>query len=230
MLVACGGSGGGDSTVATPAVPALPVASPETFALKTAYVSLISTSQTKSFKISVSEPYQSVSGSGTVTFGSFSPATLNGKSVLSRLTTYSGSLTGNGQTISLPKSTTVSYFDLNYNLLGESDGATYYVLGNTPPIPEKVKVGDRGFLYSYNLYTGSTKNTLIGTSIISYIVEPDTLTTALVSLVATLKDGVGNTIATSSRVLRVTPSGGVALVKENGLLSDVGFTMTFIYD
>jgi hypothetical protein len=229
-LVACGG--GGDSGSAAPVVPTGPVASTETFAFKTAYVNLVTTSQTKTFKISASGAGQSVSGSGTVTFGSLSPATFEGKTALTRSITASGSLAGNGQAITIPISSSNEYYDSNYNPLGESDDTEYAVIDNIPPsIPQTVKVGGSGVLYTFMRYNSSTKNTLLGTSVYSYVVEPDTATTALVTVVETVKDTAGKVTVTSGSVFRITPSGGVSLVKETVTdLTNLNVTWTATYD
>ena len=231
-LVACGGgSDSGSAAPGAPAVPSAPVASTETFAFKTAYVNLVTASQTKTFKISASGAGQSVSGSGTVIFGGLASATFEGRTALTRSISVSGSLTDNGQAIAFPSSSSNEYYDSSYNPLGASDGTEYAFIDNSPPsIPQTVKVGGSGVMYTFMRYNSSTKNTLLGTSVYSYVVEPDTAMTALVTIVETVKDTAGKVTETTSSVFRITPSGGASLVKETATDLNTNVILTATYN
>jgi hypothetical protein len=87
---------------------------------------------------------------------------------------------------SLAQSST-AYFDSNYEPLGvNSVGVNYGVYVPTPNLPTSVKVGDTGIVGTMNLYTNSTKSTNNGTSLVSYIIEADTSSTAIVNVITKL--------------------------------------------
>jgi hypothetical protein len=220
-LVACGG--GGDSA------PAPPVTSTDTFAFKTAYVNLITTSQTKAFKVSGTVAGIAVTGSGTATFGNLSSATFEGKTALSRSYTATGTASANGQTIPVNVTSTL-YYDSNYNPLGTASNE-YAVINSTPPsIPQTAKVGDTGVLYTFIRYATRSKTDLRGTNTVSYVIEPDTATTALVTIIETAKDNTGKVIASASLVFRATPTGSITLVKETATDFTFDIILNLTYD
>ncbi|MEY5100740.1 MAG: hypothetical protein RJA36_3459 [Pseudomonadota bacterium] len=170
-LVACGG-GGGDS------------ASPQstsslTFNLESAYKTLVASGQTVSFKIAASN-----SCTGSATFTS-SPAnistTFEGAAAVSSTTVYNFNYTNcTPATIS---ETTVNYYSTNYLPLGTAaQGGNYLVVNGALNLPASIKVGDAGVLGSMKRYTNSTKSTVNGSTQLSYVVESDTATTALVTI------------------------------------------------
>lgn len=183
LLAACGGGGGGG----TPA----PVASTQTFDLRAAYVALYTTPSSNQFTISGTIEGTSVTGSGTATAGSVSSGTFEGLASLQRSQTISGTLSGNGQTIPLTVTST-DWTDSNYVPRG-STGDEYEVVSGTPTIPTTARVNDTGMLFTAITYPDSRKLYRTGTVDVSYVVEPDTATTALVKLIRTYRD-TGSTI------------------------------------
>jgi hypothetical protein len=183
LLAACGGGGGGG----TPA----PVASTQTFDLRAAYVALFTTSSSNQFTISGTIEGTSVTGSGTATSGSVSSGTFEGLASLQRSQTISGTLTGGGETIPLTVTTT-DWTDSNYVPRG-STGEEYEVVSGTPTIPTTARVNDTGMLFTAITYPDSRKLFRTGTVDVSYVVEADTATTAIVKLIRTSRD-TGSTI------------------------------------
>jgi hypothetical protein len=219
-LVACGG--GGDSG------PAAPVVSTESYQFRNVYVNYITTSQTKQYTISGTSSGVAVTGTGVVTFGNVSPANFEGRAVLSRSVTATGSLVVNGQSVPL-NTTSTAYFDSNYNPVG-GVSTEYEVINSTPPsIPQTVKIGDTGILYTFNRYPTSTKAFSLGTNTVSYVIEPDTATTALVTIIGTEKDTSGKLTSSSSAVFRATASGNITLVKETSTDYTSNTTLTATY-
>lgn len=183
LLAACGGGGGGGSSA--------PVASTQTFDLRAAYVALYTTPSSNQFTINGTIEGTSVTGSGTATAGSVSSGTFEGLASLQRSQTISGTLSGNGQTIPLTVTST-DWTDSNYVPRG-STGDEYEVVSGTPTIPTTARVNDTGMLFTAITYPDNRKQYRTGTVDVSYVVEADTATTALVKLIRTYRD-TGSTI------------------------------------
>lgn len=172
-LVACGGGGGGEGAGEPQSTSSL------TFNLESAYKTLVASGQSVNFKITASN---SCTGSATITS---SPAntstTFEGTAAVSSTTVYNFSYTNcTPATIS---ETTVSYYDTNYLPLGTAaQGGNYLVVNGSINIPTSIKVGDAGVLGSMTRYTDSTKSTINGSTQLSYVVESDTSTSALVTI------------------------------------------------
>jgi hypothetical protein len=193
MLAACGGGGGGG----TPA----PVVSVQTFDLKAAYVALFTTPSSNQFTISGTIEGVAVTGSGTATSGSVTSGTFEGLASLQRSQTISGRLTGGGETIPLTVTST-DWTDNNYAPRG-STGDEYEVVSGTPVIPTTARVNDTGMLFTAITYPDSRKQFRTGTADVSYVVEPDTATTALVKLVRTYRDTGSNITDISTASFRI---------------------------
>lgn len=169
-LAACGGGGGDGDTQSTSSL---------TFNLESAYKALVASGQTVNFKITASN---SCTGTATITS---SPAntstTFEGQAAVASTTVYNFSYTNcTPATIS---ETTVNYYSTNYLPLGSEDqGEDYTVVNGTINIPAAVRVGDAGVLGSMTRYTDNTKSTVDGSIQLSYAVESDTSTTALVTV------------------------------------------------
>jgi hypothetical protein len=121
----------------------------------------------------------------------------------------------------------VSWVDSNYIPVGESGGTDYVVVTGVPSIPTSVRVNDTGTLYTANRYSNSTKTLLRGTKTVTYVVEADTASTALISLISTEKDNFSTTTSTSAGQIRVTPAGALTRVKESGLIGDTALIITY---
>lgn len=111
-LSACGGGGGGGATSTGP------VASTETFQLRTAYVNYVTETRSLPFTVTGTSSGYSVTGSGTATQGSLTSTTFESQAALQKTTTVTGSITANGVTTPLSSSNT-TYVDSNYNPLAD---------------------------------------------------------------------------------------------------------------
>lgn len=216
VLLIAGCGGGGDDG---------PVASTETFDLKSAWANYVSSASSRPFSISGMVAGESVSGSGTITEGALLPATFEGLPALSKTTIASATITVAGQSIPLSTSSS-TYVDSTYLPLGSS-GERYSVVTGVPSIPSSARVNDTGLIYTEINYPNSAKAYSIGTTTLSFALEPDTASTALVKLVAVDKDTAGTTIATSVTTLRVTPTGGLTWISDSTTSMDG--TLTFTY-
>lgn len=217
LLVACGGGGGGG----TPA----PVASTQTFDLRAAYVSSLINTSTNTFTITGSQDSVTITGSGTGTYGELSSGTFEGGSAQQRTSTVTGSFIVEGQSFPLNYSS-VSWFDSNYLPLGADAGDEYTVVVGTATIPTEAKVGDSGQLYISNRFTSSAKTTALGTIASTYVVEPDTASTAIVTLISTYKSTSNTTEQINSAQYRINTSNGFTRIKETGLNLTNGLSLT----
>lgn len=220
LLVACGGGGGGGTPVSSG-----PVASVETFQVKSAYVNYVNDSRSLPFTISGTASGVSVTGSGTVTQSTLTNTTFEGLPVLQKVTTMTGKVVGNG--VSVPLSTTAtSYLDSNYALKGSSSDE-YLVVTSGGNIPATAKVNDTGNLYNANRYTTSSKTTLLGTTAVSYVLEPETASTALLKLVQVNKNTAGTVTTNSTLTFRITPAGGLTRLSESAVSGTTSLTITY---
>lgn len=216
LLAACGGGGGGSSG---------PVTSTETFQMRTAYVSYIQDSRSLPFTVAGSVSGTTVTGSGTTTQGSMFSTTFEGQAAQAKTTTATGTLTANGQNLPLA-STATTYVDSNYNPLG-FNSTEYEVVTSSTPIPASAKVGDTGTWYSANRYTSSSKASRTGTETATFVLEPDTASTALLKIIQVQKDTSNTVTSTSTTTFRMTPAGGLTRLSETLLQGNTSLTATY---
>jgi hypothetical protein len=216
LMTACGGGGGGGGSA--------PVASSDTFPLPTILNNSLQSSS-NTFTISGTSSGAAITGSGTVTRGSLSAGTFEGLAAQQRTSTVTGNFSVNGTTYPL-NSSQVDWFDSNNMPVGESGGTDYIVVtGGT--IPATVRVNDTGTLYTANRYTNNTKSALRGTLTVTYVVEADTTTTALLTLIRTEKDNSNNTTSTNSAQVRITPAGALTRIKETSLEGSTSLVINY---
>jgi len=220
LLTACGGGGGGG----TPA----PVASTATFDLRAAYVSSFNNTSTNPFTITGSQDGETITGSGTGTIGLLSSSTFEGSSAQQLTSTVTGSFIVEGQSYPLNVSA-VSWFDSNYLPLGTDGGDEYTVVVGTATIPTSAQVGSSGQLYISNRFTSPAKTTTLGTIVATYVVEPDTASTALVTLISTYKNTFNSIEQIVSSQYRINTSNQFTRVKDTALNLSNGLTLTFNY-
>lgn len=199
FLAACGG-GGGDTVAATTG----PIVSTASFPMQSSYRALVASGYTRSFTIS-----GTCSGSGSK---SSSPAATSaifeGVAGLSATSTLTINFTN-----CTPASTAVTstaYFDTNYDPRGfNSVGVNYGVNLQPLTIPTVVTVGSTGILGTQTLYTSSTKATPNGRIDLSYVVEADATTSAIVNLIYKIYNAAGTLTATEQDRYRITSTGAL---------------------
>ena len=222
LLSACGGGGGGG----TPA----PVASTSAFNLQAAYKSNYTASRSYKFSIIGTGGTSPVSGSGNAIVGNVTSGTFEGQPALQQTTSILGSFTVNNQTSPLATSS-INWVDTNYMPRGSSGGAEYMVINGTASIPTAAKVNDTGSIYTAKRYTSSAKTSLLGTRTVTYVVEADTATTALVTLISIEKNNSGTTTTTSTEQYRVTTTDTFTKIQETDVdnVNGLSLTLTVIY-
>ncbi len=204
MLSACGGGGGGSSSSSsTPASATFPIAQ--------AYASQISNGFSNSVKITGSVNGTSYTGSGTFTVSPATAGTFEKQSGLANTITLTATVTVSGVTQAINTSDT-SYSDSNYNPLGDIDaGGAYTVVTNFSALPTTAHVNDTGSISNSTTYTDNTKTTIDSTTVETYVIEPDTTTSAIYDVIDKSYNGSVLTETTHERY-RVTTSGAVSFV------------------
>ena len=219
-LVACGGGGGGGGASS----PSGPVASTSVFQIRAenanAYVQ-----GSYSFTISGTISGYALSGGGTITDGPVTSGTFEGVTALQQTSTVAGTVIANGNSIPL-SSTSTSYIDSNYLPLG-GVGSEYVVYGAVN-IPVTALVNDTGVAYTASRYTNSSKSTLVGTATVTYVLQPDTASTAIFVVTSVSKDTSGVITSTETSRTRITPTGGFTRLNSTAVYPN-GNTFVFNY-
>jgi len=194
-LSGCGGGGGGGA-------PSGPVTSTLSFPFSSAENTLIQNGWTKTFSVA-----GTCSGTGSLTATpATTPATFEGAAALSNAETITISFTN--CTPASAASTAASYYNSNYVPLGLSIVGSVYGVYLTPPtIPTSVTVGGTGVIGTVTLYTDSTKATPSGREDISYVIQADTSTTAIVDKIIKTYNAAGTLTQTAQGYSRIAMTG-----------------------
>jgi hypothetical protein len=185
LLVACGGGGGGGDS--SPPVTVGPVISMLSFPFKSAYTAMVQSGYTKNYTVS-----GDCSGTAVDSWAPAVAATGAAASVF-----FPGASFAVQQTlqINVPNcpalsatATATGYYDSNYTPLGSETSATYRVYATTTTattiassIPSTVVVGVVGTMGTASDFNKSPFGQL-GTTVVSYVVVPETASTAVVNL------------------------------------------------
>jgi hypothetical protein len=219
LVSACGGGGGGDGTAA-------PVASTQTFPLKAININLVISPSSENFTISGTLSGAAITGSGTVTSSNLSAGTFEGLSALQGTSTTTGSYVANGVTYPI-NSLGVFWYDSNYVPKGRSSRSEYSVVTVSPTLPTAVRINDTGTFVTVNRYTSSTKAVFLGTETESYVIEADTASTALLTVISVEKNTSGITTNTSTNQYRITPTGTSTRTKSTSVGGATSLEFTF---
>lgn len=183
-----------------------PVASTLSFPLFNGLKAFAVSGEARTFMIS-----SGCSGTGSInTMPATTPATFGGVSGYASTTTTAWSLSN--CTPATYSGTMIDYYDTNYVPLGYDDtasGGSYAVFQGTPIIPASISVGGSGNIGTRTLYASSSKSTVNGKEVLSYVVEPDTAETAVVNLITKTYDASGNLILTTQDRYRIFASGAI---------------------
>ena len=209
VLAACGG-GGGD-VPATPAVagPPAPVvpAAVTSFALAAGYQARIASGAVDNYVISGSCAGTSRQSASTASASSF-----EGTAGFSAVQVSDTTLTNCS-----PATATVTgsaHYNAGYVPIGLAvAGGDYAVLASgLASLPSAAKVGDTGVLATLNTFRDSSKATPTGQRVISYVIEADTGTTAILNLVTRSYNTSQQLMVTEESRLRMTQSGTLTMV------------------
>ena len=195
-LSGCGGGGGGGGA------PAGPVTSTLSFPLQSAENTFVANGVTKTFTVA-----GTCSGTGSMSVApAATGATFEGAAALSMVQTITISYTN--CTPASIASTATSYFNSSYVQLGLNiPGSVYGVFLVPPIIPTSVTVGGTGIVGTLTLYTDSTKAIGSGRLDLSYVIEPDTSTTAIVNKIIKTYNAAGTLTQTAQGRARIAMVG-----------------------
>src|SRR5712692_7319905 len=181
-LLGCAGGGGGNSGGASG-----PVTSTLSFPLQTGLANSVKNGSSVNFTVS-----GDCNGTASIIDALPASATFEGNAVQSALTTITLNLTNCVPLVS--SSATTNYYDASFLPLGSITNSSYGLFLTPPSIPTSVKVGYTGTIGSQTLYLDRGKTVQVGTSVTSYVVEPDTINSAIINLVTKSYDS--NTVLT----------------------------------
>lgn len=197
LLTACGGGGGSGG----------PVASANAFNVLAGYQHLVASGQSRNLAVT-----GTCSGTASLTRGpANTPATFEGVAGFSATETTVVTLSNCSP--ASRTDTTTQYYDVNYVQLGFSIlGGDYGVWASPPSIPVSVHVGDSGMLGTINAFTDSGKSVSTGREDVSYVIEADTASTAIVDVIYRDYDGSNVLQSTEQDRYRMSASGDLTLI------------------
>jgi hypothetical protein len=191
-LASCGGGGGGGG--------AGPVTSTLSFPLQSGMKASVQQGGSIDFSVS-----GTCSGTGNMNSSTPIPATFQTVTGFSVLSAFSMNLPNCSP--SYLYGTSTDYYDSNYNQLGTIDSSGGYgVYATSPAIPASVKVGNTGTIGTIN-YSDSTQTFPTGHEDISYLIEPDTASTAIVDVIDKSYDLSGTLTSTGQNRSRIKSDG-----------------------
>ena len=197
VLSACGGGGGGIAQTA----------STLTFNVGLALRAITAAGQNATFTVSQNN---GCAGSGSYTVSApTTSTTFEGNAALSSFSMLNINFTNcTPATIS---NTVTNYYNSNYVPLGAS-GDSYLVYTGTFNVPSTAKVGDVGIIGNAVRYSNSFKTTQTGTAQLSYVVEADTETTAMITVATKVNNSSNALEATQLTKYRINSANTLALV------------------
>ena len=193
FLAACGGGGGGDSGSNPPVT---------TFSLQSAFRAYTLAGATVNYSIT-----GTCTGTATITDAAAVVSSFEGVSGYSVSEAITFTFTTCTPASSAATGTT--YYDSNFTPLGSSVPGEEYAKFQTalPPLPTSVSVGDTAQYGTLILYTDSTKTTTTGTRLLSYVVESDTSSSAIVNLISRGYDTSNRLLYTQQSRYRISAAG-----------------------
>lgn len=207
MLAACGG-GGGSSATSAGTVLSFPLRSGSNAKTANGATTTLTAIGTVATRVANGD----CSGTAAQTSGAAAGgATFEGVAALSAVTVGTISFTN-----CAPASTTTTitdYYDSNYLPLGTNTHGGIYGVFLTPPIiPDSVTVGATGTIGSITLYTDITKTVGAGRDDISFVIEPDTASTAIVNKISKRYNAASQLLATEQDRYRITSTGALTWI------------------
>lgn len=203
LLAGCGGGGGGDGA---PAAPSTPTTS--NFAASKGYTDRIKSGSNDNFNLS-----GSCGGTATIKTEQPIAATFEGVDGFSAAQVSTVSFS-NCSTVA-PMVTGKTFYTAAYAPIGLAiDGGEYarYEAPLPTGLPASVKVGATGTIVTYLSYNDRTQAVPNGKRIVTYKIEDDTSTTAMLNVVTTAVDLAGATQSVQQSRYRMAENGALTLV------------------
>ena len=204
-LLSLGGCGGGGSdSSSSPA----PVASPISFPLQSGYRALVQSAQRYNFTMVGSCSGTSVE---TVTAAT-SNSTFEGAAALQSDVAQTSSR-NNCAPQTVVSNTTTFLDPVTFLPLGSVTTGSEYVVAQARPaaLPLTVKVGEKAAVVGFDVYSDSTKATLLGTRSATFTITSDTASTAFLTIIT--NDFSGSSLqSTQQTTYRMSIDGSLVLV------------------
>lgn len=199
------------------------ITSAASFALQRAYQARVAAGASDTLTVS-----GTCSGSSTIVVGTPQAVSFEGLSALR--TTQTNTLT---LTNCAPSTLVIYdqlYLDASSTPLGASQvGLDYAKLSATStPWPVSVKVGDAGTIATFTTYADDTKTVTIGRRVMTYVVEPDSTTTAIVNIISKSYDTSDQLLLNQQVRYRIDSAGKLELVSIDAQYSTTS-TIHLIY-
>lgn len=217
VLTGCGGGSGGSA----PAAPVGPVVSTLSFPVLQAYKAVIASGSTKSYVIS-----GSCTGTANVTSApATTPAVFEANpAALSSVSTLTATLISTPGFVCAPTLafTSTNYYDSTYTPMGFNATGNYGVYLVAPTIPVSAVIGGAGgtgVIGTDTLYTDITKAVPNGREDVSYVLEADTATTAIVNVIIKHYTAAGILSGTEQDRYRISATGALVPVSIDLLYS-----------
>jgi hypothetical protein len=184
-----------------------PVGATLKFALLQAYKARLSAGSTERFTVTGS-------CSGTATLSETAPASTNFEGSTVQATTQTALLNLTNCTPATSAVTGTNYYDTNLLLLGAATPGQEYakVTGSAVALPAQVQVGDTGTLATLNLYTDNTKAVATGRRVLSFVVEAESVSTAVVNFTARTYNTSDQLLSTQQARYRIDANGTLKLL------------------
>lgn len=225
VLTGCGGGGGGDSGAGGGSVTP-PVTSTATFPVDAGYKALIRSGTNDTFDLS-----GDCMGAATIQTAPATAATATTFEGVSAFASAQTSTASSSNCSVRSPVTGTTYFNAGLVTIGVAvDGGEYSKFAGTPAasLPISAKVFDTGNLSTLTTYTDSTKSTVNGRRELSYKIEADTATTAILNL-TTLGYNLGNQLlSTQQSRYRIAADGTLRLYEIDVLFSTTS-TLHLVY-
>ena len=216
LLASCGG--GSTWTPATPTTPT--VTSTLSFPLASAWRVASEFASSRSYSISGSCMGQASFSNGDAapaTFEAASAVSVSSSEMFSFMNCLPSGITSSG----------TSYFDSNFSPLGSLNANGEYGVYTSPSIvPSLVKVGEAGSLGTKTLYSDSSKSVITGRDETTFVVEPETATTAIVDFISKNFDSSGSLQVTTYNRYRISEAGDLIPVSSDIVSSSIHLVLT----
>jgi len=195
LIFGCGG--GGDSGAS-----AAPVAASTTFPLQAGFQARIKAGSQDNYTVS-----GTCAGTATLSNGSTTAAVFEGVSGFAASQTVTLNFPNCAAMTSNALSGT-SYFNANYAPIGTSiPGVRYETLPSALSVPVSVKVGDTAVLGALTGYADSSKASVTGQRVLSFVVEADTTSTVIINLISKDYNSSNQLVSTAQSRFRLTADG-----------------------
>lgn len=207
-LAACGGGGGNSSATSATTVLSFPLRAGVNARIASGAASTLTAVGTAATQATDGL----CTGTATQTSGAAAGgATFEGVAALSAVTVTTISFTN-----CAPASTTgtaTDYYDSNYLPLGSNTvGGSYGVFLTPPVIPNSVTVGATGIIGTRTLYTDITKAVGDGRTDLSFVIESDTASTAIVNMISKRYNAASQLLLTEQDRYRITSTGALTSI------------------